>query len=534
MRAWLWDAPRGIAGHLIFAGCLLGICGSAAYVGVPWLFKYSADSFLFLDGGWRLLQGQRPHVDFYTAIGPVTYLINALGLKLAGYEPWGLGLGSAIFGLLIGLWTYRISVRRMRYLAASVASLFLVLLAVGPFPLGESPTETGFAMVYNRYGYALLGLVIIESYKLVRPAKGETREVLFGCLSTGIALGVLLFLKVSFFLGGLPLIVPGLLWRPRPRVRMAGAILLGFAAACLVFFWYLRFNLSAMWGDLLMTAHARQPSISAIRAVLLSDFDVFGLIVLLVLARALEGLRPKEAGRFLRQQRLTIGALATVLVGYFLLLTNHQSYGLPLNALFAILIAEEIPSLGSDVSASALRIVCSASVLAVALLVAIPTAGSDLISLGYSVVRQARTVKTLGASMASTEPRLRGLWFVGEYPRCNTVDYLHDLEDGLALVRRSSGADETVYSLDFSNPFAYFLGRQVAPGGSWSIAYKQAVDDRHHPAAGRIFGGVDIVMEPKFPVVDLTGTKRIYGNYLRAHFRLAAESRSWLMYRRFE
>lgn len=462
VHAWLCDDSPGVPRHLVFVACLLGISGASAYVGVPWLFKYSLDLFLFLEGGWRVLQGQRPHADFYTGIGPVTYLLNALGLKLAGYQPRGLGLGGAIFALLTGLWAYGIGIRRMRYLAAAAASLFLALLAVGPFALGEPPTETGFAMVYNRYGYALLGVVIIESYKPVRVAKWATREILTGCFSTGLACGILLFLKVSFFLASLPLILLGLLWRPRSRVAQAGAMLLGFTTAFFGFFWYLRFDLRPMWVDLVMVAGARRSGLSSIKTLLLSNFEAVGLIVLLVLTFRLQALRPNDSAGFFREHRLTVGALATAAAGCFLLLTNHQAWGLPLNALFAIMIAEEIPSLASAASLVSMQTAASAAVLSVAFLVALPTSGSDLVSLGYSVFRQARTVRTLPSSMASKEPRLAGLWFVGEYPNYNTIDYLHDIEDGIGLLRASSRPDETVHSLDFSNPFAYLLGRPTA------------------------------------------------------------------------
>src|SRR5579863_8805001 len=37
-----------------------------------------------LDGGWRVINGQIPHVDFYTPLGSVTHLIVALGMRLGG------------------------------------------------------------------------------------------------------------------------------------------------------------------------------------------------------------------------------------------------------------------------------------------------------------------------------------------------------------------------------------------------------------------------------------------------------------------
>src|SRR5271170_4109624 len=57
-----------------------------------WLVKMGATVVLCfpsdiagtLDGGWRVINGQIPHVDFYTPLGVVTHLIVALGMRLGG------------------------------------------------------------------------------------------------------------------------------------------------------------------------------------------------------------------------------------------------------------------------------------------------------------------------------------------------------------------------------------------------------------------------------------------------------------------
>ena len=82
------------------------------------------------------------------------------------------------------------------------------------------------AMIYNRYGYALLVLVLMECFQ--RPDTTISRsEEWLGGLSTGAAIGLALFLKASYFLAGMGFVVVSLLlWFPSVR-RLLG-ILTGF------------------------------------------------------------------------------------------------------------------------------------------------------------------------------------------------------------------------------------------------------------------------------------------------------------------
>ena len=55
-------------------------------------------------------------------------------------------------------------------------------------------------MIYNRYGYALLGLMLLETFEAARGARGRNSDEWIGGISTGAALSLTLFLKASYFL----------------------------------------------------------------------------------------------------------------------------------------------------------------------------------------------------------------------------------------------------------------------------------------------------------------------------------------------
>src|SRR5208282_286473 len=60
----------------ILLAILFGLVGTPP-ISVPW------DTAILLDGGWRIINGQVPHADFHTPIGPLTYLLAAFGMKIA-------------------------------------------------------------------------------------------------------------------------------------------------------------------------------------------------------------------------------------------------------------------------------------------------------------------------------------------------------------------------------------------------------------------------------------------------------------------
>jgi hypothetical protein len=76
-------------------------------------------------------------------------------------------------------------------------------------------------MVYNRYGYALLGLVMLEAFQPAGGSKRTTEEWVGG-ISSGAATALALFLKASFSLVAFAFLAASFLfWRPARR-RLLG------------------------------------------------------------------------------------------------------------------------------------------------------------------------------------------------------------------------------------------------------------------------------------------------------------------------
>jgi len=251
---WNFPALDRVGIRILLAVFILGACYMRAYIGLWGVRMYLQDAFQMLDGGWRILNGQIPHIDFYTGLGPVSYLIAAGGIVLAKGNADGLAYGQALFGCVMGLWAYGLGERRLRGLATILFCMFVVLLGIVPTVIGGPPVDISPGATYNRYSYALVALIVLEAVSAC--SSRRKHDELWGGLSTGAALGTLLFLKISFFMGTCFLLAAFFGLRPQTKERWSG-IAGGFAATALAFLSYLHFDAAAVYKDIQMVAHTK-------------------------------------------------------------------------------------------------------------------------------------------------------------------------------------------------------------------------------------------------------------------------------------
>src|SRR5690348_8179529 len=86
LLARVLDAVRegpGAYSHSAIAVLLAVFVGACFYIGMVPTRHYPADNLWLPSVAWRLLWGQRPHVDFSSGVGPVVYMVTAAGVKLA-------------------------------------------------------------------------------------------------------------------------------------------------------------------------------------------------------------------------------------------------------------------------------------------------------------------------------------------------------------------------------------------------------------------------------------------------------------------
>jgi hypothetical protein len=422
----------------------------------------------------------------------------------------------------------------------------------------NSPEYLTAGMFYNRWGYALLWLLLIET---LSPRVSNRWVEFWGGLSTGVIIGLLLFLKVNYFASAVFLV--GTLWicKAQSKERWVG-IATGSAAIFLVFCAYLGFTLTPMWEDLTTVAQTKQLAIGPFLRETLSlnvfPFVAFILVSLFLfrpaafrldeISVALAGLSLSLGGLFLylthwphhailanvavlsllvlvstvgfRRDVLAVnlGGLCACFAGLCLLSTNWQFYQLPLNTVVTILV---IDWLASRPAGGWLPM--RAAVVLSGLALFVSSVSMDARGLAFGFQQRAFGGN---AYVGFNDSRLAG--FTGDERA-----YVESINDGLSLLRKYKKADDTLVVVDYANPFSYTLGIKPSSGGATWLHYGTDLD-MSRPSPERVFGGSSLAMVPKVfyvPVIQ-EPVQRIFRPFLLKHYEPIAESPRWWLYRR--
>jgi hypothetical protein len=486
--------------------------------------RYGNDVLIQLDGGWRIFNGQVPYRDFYLGMGPLDYSIVAAGMLLTHGGPGALAISSAAFGIAVGLWGWLLSRSRMAVIPALAAVAWLILTASSPAPLGNSSSLSS-AMIYNRHGWALLAIVLIEC------AFSSRRCRFWGGVSSGIALILLAFLKLSFFGVAFLLLLATLPLR-REELRRGWGILTGIAVTVAIFSLYLHFAVFAFLADMGLTIQARSGRLSyglviseIARSPILITLAIFSVVV----AQLVTG------GRLRQRNGVTLILLGFIVTATapFLRQCNAGETGYQLTAFWVIVL------LGCLIAAypRAQEKTAILAVLALGLGSVAAEFFQDAESVLYLAYYQLPSVQSKGVAMAGQGMnRLR--FYDSRYGQSNGDNgrsYVAVVNDGTALLTRWSSPQETVLALGFHNPFPYLLRRKPAKGGSTWMHLDDNFSEAHPRQASLMFGDAALIMVPHYPSSHQESDEKIeqaYHSYLLQHFSFVASSQSWSLYRR--
>ena len=67
---------------------LIAITGTTHEWSEPRLWSFAGDSVSILEYAWRLVNGQKPHLDFFTYIGVAPYAMVALGMWISSLSEY--------------------------------------------------------------------------------------------------------------------------------------------------------------------------------------------------------------------------------------------------------------------------------------------------------------------------------------------------------------------------------------------------------------------------------------------------------------
>ncbi len=524
----------------LYLGSLVGLCALEVALGAMPTRVYAHDMFIFLDGAWRMANGQIPSRDFYSGYGVLVWAPLRWGLALYGDNANSLGLVRALYTAVIGLWFLlltRLAPRRVPWI---LPGFFLLIFISAARPLGEHPTWVSHSMFYNRVAYALLFLIIFEQLGSFRfeaadhPTGQERHDTMqfWGGVSTGAALVLVPLLKVWFVLPGLALLATGLLLFGVQRRRLIGILSGGlgavaFAVACL------HLEPAAFLREAL-TLNQQRGSISG--EALGTAVDDLGEIVFTLAA----GLAVARAGFVHRRvsHRYVLATVAIAGCDLYCRAINAMNADLPLASFWCLcgsILLLSLPAAAAAATSRRQRMIA----LLVLCPLAIPLFTVDSASTVYAAYK---TVAIRNhATLHFDSPRLRSwtpLDWLGENPNFvsrNGNPLILATNDGLHLLQNLGHPDETVSCVAFSNPFSYALGRRPAPGGALWLYLGSNFGLAHPLPENMLIGHPDLLMVERPNYVEESTTKAIlalYPDMLTKEFALVGSSEYWTLYRR--
>ena len=511
-------------------------CGVTLWIGLPHTSIYGHDLFVLLDGSWRVLAGQRPHVDFYSPLGPVFYLLGAAGLRVAHFRVDGLADSVVMAGVALGVWAAALARTRLGGLSAILFLSFAMFFWVAPFPLGEPYYLPSYAMLYNRLGYVLVALILVDLFTTSR-RQNQKWDIDWGGISSGIAIGLLLFLKASFFFVAVALVLLAYVVKAKSPRHLA-FVAAGFFLICCAMFSYLHWDIAAFWNDQRIAMGARQkrfnPAKDLIRIPLRNTTPIATLLGLVVLIRSyvrksamLDSVLLRNAGW------ITAGVLAA---DFLLALSNQQRYGFPLAIVAILLLGDAICRVSKE---EKVPLVYGTGVfqLVVALTVlpfVFDTVNAWLLQPTVRANTQLSTAARINSSQMDSlifDDHVDPVW---DQREANGHLLANSVNDGLALLRAHSGSNDHIACLCFANPFAYALQREPQIGGSPNFDYGTNFTERFSPSAESILGNADLVIYPKlernWPTVATLLKK--CDALLSRNYRPYVESEQWVVLKR--
>jgi len=527
---------RFFFGYVVFIILLVGAILYAGPVPQAW---FGHDLFAIMEGGWKILHGSRPYIDFDTLMGPFTHLIMALGLAITGPTPRAFPVATVLTLLPLAFFCWRECSARMQPLTAFLTAAYLCLVWTGPSPLHFDFWETSYAMNYNRQSYTLLSLLAIV---LLMPSRRNQRN---NGVAIGLLLALILFFKITYFVAALILLLP-LVFIVRYSASEIRKGLIAFSLIAIPTLMWLGgpAGIAAMWSTYASAAKAREPAL-VVYGIDLLGLELRGPLVITLLAvqclvwlqRGRKDLQPITARR-LPVNYLYIEAFIVLATASFAEMggcPNAQIFDIPLLGAYNIILLDRMLRATPIVPALKIRFVYWLGIFCSGLIY-VTLAVTPLVGIGWAVGERAYPENYPGDTVIDS-PGFQDIKFVsdrgtGSYPP--GVTYVTKINDGLNLIRKHAElAHARVGVLDFSDGLSLPLQRPSPPNMPLGFHYGVSLNETTYLPPEHIFKGCDVLMIPRYVDYDnrtVPCLLTVYRDYLDKHFTQIDQSRFWNLF----
>ncbi|WP_347303918.1 hypothetical protein V5740_04675 [Croceibacterium sp. TMG7-5b_MA50] len=515
-----------------------------------YFYIFMHDLFVPLEGALHLRYGHLPHRDFGSPVGALYFVLHYIPTLVTPLSASTVIYANVLVALLVAAGTMLFARHRFPLWLASITALYLGLTAASPRQIGEPFAVITNNASYNRFSWALIGLLAIVA-ACPRPDLTRRSSLLDG-LAAGILLTALFFIKLTYALAAIGIVVLAIITVRRLSDWRFAAGAFGFLAATVLLVEVSTGLVHLYLADLATAAAVATDVFRPVFAVRLLFYCASGAVAALVVGLIWEWDQPRRLFFWVPR---TLLALAIVLAGVAIGIQNHPEFENPLLPV-AVLIAgypslrflrraASLPNVAKDPRAPGsfdaqppgvrrmAGIACAAGFLGMA---AAPMA-QDVAGIAWTVVAPRAQGEAI-AWIADTPLADLRLFDTGPPPSprngaarpINDVYMLELFGDAVSLVRSHIGTrkDAVVLPTTFSNPYPALMGLPpVRHELAWWHLYR-TFSLELKPDADKLLSGVDYVLVPKI-LRDPTsrGFQQAYAAELERDFRQVDENRSW-------
>jgi hypothetical protein len=508
----------------------------ASHINAPW------DVFILLDGSWRILKGQIPHADFYNPIGSLTYLAIAFGMKVAHPSTSSIGYGNILLLIVLMPWAWAIARSRLSAVNAFLLVLFLAFLLVTPRALGYSVRDPTYAMLYNRQGFVLFSMLLVELF--ISPRASVRHKYFFSGLSSGILLALLLFCKVTYFGFAIAAVFVHIFLFRCPLMWAIGLVS-GFSLICAGMQFFFRISLSAYILDIKFASQAQSISDRWTRlneGLRINLFYILLTFLPLLLSSIDLPKRKKQSN--ISKETIKVWITTTFVVASGVLISTGNTQNGRDIPLFFIAGLVAIAYLLQQTKLDDLKIGNLSQVnYLVGTLILVPLLCSNILVKDIAGVAYATSWHQFKLSSVEESQRFESTT-LHDFVIPQTSDYVtaywrarevpQKINEGLALLRQYVSKDSRVFSMTYTNPFPFALELPSPRGAPLWWDLNLSFNKEFFPKAETIFQDTNMVMVPKFghqdpgccmETVDLM--QELYGDYLKQNFLEKDSSQTW-------
>ncbi len=514
---------------------LAGVTGLAAFslltgpapIAAPW------DVFILLDGAYRIIEGQISSTDFASPIGLLVYAMTSLGMRLQPVP----SLAAATYGNLIFLgaaatMAWVVARRRLPGMYAAGFTVFVALLVVSVRPLGFSPWVTTYAMLYNRYGWALFAILLV--LLLVQPRPGTSTAAALDGVVLGVLLGLMFYCKINFFLAGLFAVAAGCVLRtPRHRILAVLVALLAFGAVLVGMWLGFGVRVSDYVHDLAVTALVQDENYRIGKLVLALGYTLpVGVLALGVIAGLFRSARrrgepTRELWRLVLLVISVLGLTAAVSA-----VNTPERYELPALVTVALLIVGHHHYRSAPLARASLL-----GVGALVLIAAGPIVGKDAMGLGKAVSLRGEEVHPQESQRMHSD-HLRDFVIPADATWSTAYRMASDvpsmINDGIALLGRHISPGDQVFTVALTNPFSFAMS--LPPGRGEPLWWDLNINFNRtsHPDP-TVLDGARWVMVPTTPLGEgccqatVAAMLELYGPHLAEHYTEVERTADWIL-----